>query len=339
MRRGRRRAALLGLAAVAAAAVAAPQQSGLTGPIVSSLTLFAGTGEGLFRSTDWASTWKRVEGSFSSAKLEGLGAARALILLTTQVWVGGDGIYVSDDFGETWAARARTRGIALLLPSRWPQSDPTVFAGTGFGLLRSRDGGKTVQATGRGGTGVYRAEWPGPARVVACDRGVVISTDEGQTFKGPGAGLPPGPVRAMVLSSYFAADPVIFAAPDSGGVYRTNDGGATWAPVGLAGERIGDFAWLGPFLYAAGDVGFYRSEDAGKTWTKLSASPGRPRRLLFPLAPAAGLEAFLATDAGLFRTRDTGAHWEPAGFQGQEVLAVATFPPPESVTVPGRRRR
>ena len=151
MRRGRRRAALLGLAAVAAAAVAAPQQSGLTGPIVSSLTLFAGTGEGLFRSTDWASTWKRVEGSFSSAKLEGLGAARALILLTTQVWVGGDGIYVSDDFGETWAARARTRGIALLLPSRWPQSDPTVFAGTGFGLLRSRDGGKTFQATGLGG--------------------------------------------------------------------------------------------------------------------------------------------------------------------------------------------
>jgi photosystem II stability/assembly factor-like uncharacterized protein len=334
-----RRAALIGLAALAVAAAGTPQQSGTTGPIVSSLTLFAGTGEGLFRSTDWARTWKRVEGTFSGAKLEGLGAARALVLLTTQVWVGGDGIFVSDDFGESWAARARTRGISLLLPSRWPQSDATVFAGTGFGLLRSRDGGRTFEATALGGTAAYRAEWPGPALVVACDRGVVVSTDQGQSFTGPGDGLPKGPVRAMVLSSYFAADPVMFAAPDSGGVYRTNDGGATWKSVGLAGERIGDFAWLGPFLYAAGEAGFYRSEDAGTTWTKLSASPGRPRRLLFPLAPAAGLEAFLATDQGLFRTPDTGAHWEPAGFQGQDVLVVATFPPPESVVAPGRPRR
>jgi hypothetical protein len=133
----------------------------------------------------------------------------------------------------------------------------------------------------------------------------------------------------MVLSSFFAADPVIFAAPDSGGVYRSSDGGATWKSSGLVGETIGDFVWLGPFLYAAADGGFFRSQDAGASWTRLSASPGRPRRLLFPLAPAAGLEAFLATDQGLFRTRDAGEHWEPAGFAAQDVLTVATFPAPE----------
>jgi photosystem II stability/assembly factor-like uncharacterized protein len=87
--------------------------------------------------------------------------------------------------------------------------------------------------------------------------------------------------------------------------------------------------WLGPFLYAAADGGFFRSSDAGASWTRLSASPGRPSRLLFPLAPAAGLEAFLATDRGLFRTNDAGEHWAPAGFAGQEVLEVATFPPPD----------
>jgi photosystem II stability/assembly factor-like uncharacterized protein len=331
------RSALVLAAALAAAAAGAPQQPS-TGPIVSSLTLFAGTGEGLHRSTDWSRTWKRVSGTLSGAQLDSLGAARALVLLTTQVWVGGEGVFVSDDFGESWAQRSRTRGVVMLLPSRWPQSDATVFAGTGFGLLRSRDGGKTFEATALNGTGVHRAEWPGPALLVACDRGVVVSTDEARSFKGPGAGLPESPVRAMVLSSFFAADPVMFAAPDAGGVYRTSNGGVSWGLVGLAGERIGDFAWLGPFLYAAGDAGFYRSEDAGATWTRLSASPGRPRRLLFPLAPAAGLEAFLATDQGLFRTPDTGAHWEPAGFQGTEVLTVGTFPPPEP-TLSGRPRR
>ena len=58
---------------------------------------------------------------------------------------------------------------------------------------------------------------------------------------------------------------------------------------------------------------------------------------MFPLAPAAGLEAFLATDRGLFRTTDAGEHWSSAGFAGQDVLTVATFPPPESA--PGKKRR
>ncbi len=324
----RKLAAALCLLAVLVAARGATQQTG-SGPVVSSLMLFVGTEEGLWRSTDWSRTWRRVEGRTTSVGLEGLGPARALVLLTTQVWAGGDGVFVSDDFGESWGRRGSTRGIRVLLPSRWPQSDATVFAGTGFGLLRSRDGARTFEATALNDAAVHRAEWPGPALVVACDRGVLVSVDEGRSFEGPGAGLPPGPVRAMVLSSFFGADPVLFAAPDSGGVHRSSDGGRSYKPSGLAGETIGDLVWLGPFLYAAGDGGFFRSQDAGASWTRLSASPGRPRRLLFPLAPAAGLEAFLATEQGLFRTRDAGEHWEPAGFAGQDVLSIGTFPAPE----------
>jgi photosystem II stability/assembly factor-like uncharacterized protein len=319
-------------------AAGAGQQPATTAsePVVTTLTLFAGTNEGLYRSTDWSRTWKRVAPR-PSGVLDGLGAARSLVLLTTQVWAAGDGLYVSADFGESWQARARTRGVNVLLPSRWPASDPTVFAGTGFGLLRSRDGGFSFEATALSGAAIHRAEWPGPALVVACDRGVLVSLDEGRSFTGPGSGLPEGPTRAIVLSSFFAADPVLFAAPASGGLFRSSDGGASYTSSGLAGETIGDLVWLGPFLYAAGDTGFYRSQDTGATWTRLSASPGRPRRLLFPLAPAAGLEAFLATDKGLFRTPDAGEHWTPAGFEGQEVLAVATFPPPEPLRDRPRR--
>jgi hypothetical protein len=49
---------------------------------------------------------------------------------------------------------------------------------------------------------------------------------------------------------------------------------------------------------------------------------------MFPLAPAAGLEAFMATDQGVFRTADAGQTWVATGFAGQNVLTVATFPPP-----------
>ena len=335
----RSRATLGALAgALLLAASAAPQQAP-SGPVVTSLMLFAGTGEGLWRSTDWTRTWSRVEGRPSGVHLDGLGAARALVLLTTQIWVGGEGLYVSEDFGDTWVRRGDTAGLRVVLPSRWPQSDPTVFAGTGAGLLRSRDGGKSFEPTALFGTTVHRVEWPGPALVVACDKGVLISTDEGRSFSGPGAGLPAGPVHAMVLSSFFAADPVLFAAPASGGVFRSSDGGASWVASGLDGETVGDLVWLGPFLYAAGSSGFFRSQDAGASWTRLAASPGRPSRLLFPLAPGAGLEAFLATDQGLFRTRDAGEHWEAAGFAGRDVLTVATFPAPEPLAQSKRRRK
>lgn len=328
---------LLGAAAALLLLAAAPG-SGQQGSIVTSLTLFAGTAEGLWRSTDWAGSWHPIRGRTSGVRLDGIGSVRAIHAMATQVWLGGDdGLYVSEDFGETWAPLSPIRGVRQALPSRWPQADPTVFVATGEGVLRSRDGGRTFEPTALAGTAVHRLEWPGGALVVACDRGLLVSRDLGARFEGPGQGLPEGPVRAMALSSYFAVDPVLFAAPASGGVFRSSDGGATWNAAGLSGERVGDLVWLGPFLYAAGESGFHRSQDAGASWTRLAASPGRPVSLMFPLAPTGGLEAFLATDKGLFRTTDAGEHWAPAGFAGQEVLTVATFPPPEPV--PGKKPR
>jgi photosystem II stability/assembly factor-like uncharacterized protein len=272
----------------------------------------------------------------AGVRLDGLGAVRAVWPLANEVWVAGEGgLYYSSDFGETWAPLSLVRDVRALLLSRWPAADPTVFAGTGAGLLRSRDGGRTFGPTALAEGAVHRLEWPGGAVVVASDRGLLVTRDEGGRFDG-GKGLPAGPVLAVALSSFFLVDPVLFAAPASGGVFRSSDGGATWSESGLGGEVVGDLVWLGPFLYAAGGRGFHRSQDAGQTWTKLADSPGRPTRLMFPLAPAAGLEAFLATDRGLFRTTDAGAHWAPAGFAGQEVLTVATFPPPDEPA--GRKR-
>jgi len=326
---------LLAASALAALLAAVPG-SGQQGAIVTSLTLFVGTAEGLWRSTDWAGSWERIRGRTSGVQLDALGAVRAIAPVANRVWLGGDGgLYVSEDFGDTWAPLSLTPGIRGVLLTRWPLADPTVFVGSSEGLLRSRDGGRTFEATALGRTAVHRLEWPGPALVVACDRGLFVTKDEGSSFAGPGQGLPEGAIRAMALSSFFAADPVLFAAPASGGVFRSSDGGATWTACGLSDEIVGDLVWLGPFLYAAGESGFHRSQDAGGSWTRLAASPGRPSRLMFPLAPAAGLEAFLATDRGLFRTADAGEHWSQAGFRDQEVLTVATFPPPEPT--PGKK--
>jgi photosystem II stability/assembly factor-like uncharacterized protein len=330
-----RRRTVLGLILVAAL----PGVVSAQGPgAVTSLTLFAGTPDGLWRSSDWGGTWSRVVGAPSGASIEALGAARAVLPRGPEVYVAGDsGLYLSTDFGDAWTLLSETAGARALLISRWPQADPTMFVGTGSGLLRSRDGGQTFSPTALTGS-VDRLDWPGGAVVAAGSAGLLVTRDEGETVEGPGRGLPPGPVRAFVVSSYFAADPVIFASPEEGGLYRSGDGGATWATVGLAGARVADLVWLGPFLYAAADTGFFRSDDAGGSWTRLSDSPGEPRRLVFPLAPAAGLEAFLATASGVFYTADAGAHWRPAGLVGQDVLTIATFPPPDPITGKKKRR-
>jgi photosystem II stability/assembly factor-like uncharacterized protein len=330
-----RRSLLAPAIVLAASVICVSRMASPQGAVVPSLMVFAGTAEGLWRSSDWGESWDRMSGRSPGVSLDALGAARAIRPLGPQVWLGGDGgVFLSDDWGVTWSRLSSTPGVSVVLPSRWPHSDPTVFVGTTAGLLRSQDGGRTPRPTALSCPGVRQLDWPGPALAVACELGLFVTTDVGEHFSGPGSGMPAAPVAAMALSAYFVADPVVFAAPRSGGVFRSSDGGANWRRAGLVDERVFDLVWIGRFLYAAAESALYRSEDMGASWTRLSASPGRPARLLFPLG---GIEGFLATDRGIFRTPDAGEHWEPAGLAGRDVLEVATFPPPEAST--GKKRR
>jgi hypothetical protein len=329
------------LVLILGSAVLARPQSG-SNPVVTSLTLFAGTAAGLWRSVDWGQRWERAEGRPDGESLKGVGAVHAILPMGTRVYLGTEtGLYLSDDFGQTWKRSGLEKSVLAVLPSRYPQSDPTVFAGTREGLFRSRDAGRTFTPTPLSGTAVSRLEWPGPALVVATGRGVLVSTDAADTFAEPGTGLPPGEVRSMALSSYFAADPVLFAGVTANGVARSEDGGRTWKPSGLDGLTVTDLVWLGPILYAATERGLFRSENAGRVWSALGEGlgPAVPVRFLFPLAPASGAEAFLATDRGLFRTADGGLRWMPSGLTGEAVLAVGTFPPPDPIVRKGRGKR
>lgn len=309
---------------------------------VSSLMLFAGTSLGLWRSNDWGTTWLRVKGKGAGESLASIGAVSCIAPLGPQVYVGAaSGIYLSLDFGDTWQRVSEQSGCTVLMPSRFPLADPTLFVATKDGLLRSgldhfenpEDSARLFAPTALKQAEVSDLAWPGPALIAATSQGVQVSFDAGQRFAAMRGALPEGKVTALAVSSYYATDPALFVAVGTAGLFRSADGGEHWSAAGLAGNRVHHLVWLGPQLYAATDAGLLRSDDLGATWSALNQGlEGRSaRRLLFPLAPDSGAEAFLATDRGLFWTGDGGQHWSPSGeaLRGEAVLALGTFPPPD----------
>ena len=309
---------------------------------VSSLTLFAGTASGLWRSSDWGTTWLRVKGKGSGESLESIGAVTCIAPLGPQVYVGAaSGIYLSLDFGDTWRRVSEQSGCTVLMPSRFPVADPTLVVATPGGLLRSgldhfekpEDSARLFGPTALRDAGVLDLAWPGPALIAATTQGVRISSDAGERFESMRGPLPEGNVTALAVSSYYANDPALFVAVGTAGVFHSSDGGEHWSAAGLSGHVIHQLVWLGPLLYAATDAGLSRSDDLGGTWTPLDKGLEKRAglRLLFPLAPESGSEAFLATDRGLFWTGDGGQNWSPSGeaLRSEAVLTLGTFPAPD----------
>ena len=346
-----RAAALVAAAALAGPAVA--QGPPREASVVTSLTIFAGTARGLFRSRDWGTSFQRVLGGGMDAPLERMGAVGCLLPVGPQVIVGAEtGVYHSSDFGETWKRVSDAGACTALLGSRYPLADRMLFLGTPGGLLRSaldpyapEDAPRTFAAIPIAAGRVARIEWPGPLLFVATAEGLFVSPDSGASAArvetDPKASLPAGAVTALVVSAFFAADPSMVVAVGTEGVFRSADGGRRWSHAGLRGRRVHELTWFGPFLYAATDAGLFRTEDLGNNWTALGEGlAGREaRRLLFPLAPASGAEAFLGTDRGIYWTGDGGHNWRPLpGLLADEpILALATFPAPDPVRKKGGR--
>ncbi len=314
---------------------------------VTSLTIFAGTARGLYRSRDWGGSFELVAGRSPGDRLEGLGGVGCILPLGPQVLIGADsGVYHSPDFGETWKRVATSGPCEALLGSRYPLADRTLFLGTPAGLLRSvpdlflpEDTARDFAATPIAEARVARLDWPGPKLFVATSKGLFVSSDAATKLvpvgvDGP-APLPAGEVTALVVSAFFSADPALVVAVDGAGVFRSSDAGARWSHAGLAGRRVNDLIWLGPFLYAATDLGVFRTEDLGRNWVALNDGLERraATRLLFPLAPASGADAFLGTDRGVFWTGDGGLHWRALGgsLAGEAIRVLATFPQPDPV--------
>lgn len=197
--------------------------------------------------------------------------------------------YISEDGGRNWRMihHAQLRSDTRCRPAFHPTDPNTVFASSGGRLRVSRDRGRTFTQVGNlrealaGEIAIHPSR---PELMLAGIRpgGCVASRDAGVTWK-----RCEGPTGAVIAFHFdrTAQDQTVFAATGQG-IWRSDDGGATWTDrtEGLPRKEIQAFAG--------------GSDPATGTAIVYCAVRSRIQNGAFA--------------GGIYRSRDRGASWQPA---------------------------
>jgi len=240
-------------------------------------------------------------------------------------------------------------------------SQPLVyyFGGTGGGVWKTVDGGINWEPITDGsvfGTGsvgaiglsdsdpntIYVGMGESPIRGnVSHGDGVYKSTDAGKTWKRVGledtrqiARIRVHPRNSDIV--YVAALGHTFGPNEQRGIFRSKDGGKTWAKILHRSEKAGasdlildptnaNILYAGfwevyrkPWTLESGGPGggIFKSTDGGDTWTEITRNPGLPKSLVgkvgitvSPANPDRLWTIVEADDGGVFRSDNAGKTW------------------------------
>jgi photosystem II stability/assembly factor-like uncharacterized protein len=278
--------------------------------------IYTGTFTGLYKTTDNGITW--TQDNF----LQNIPVASIIIDEKNNIYCGtgyydsGDGIYYSDNGGQSWIQIGLAGKVVLSLAF---DSERNLYAGTlTDGLFKTTDLGQNwVQYQ----NGIYRkwvyrlkinkqddvfvgSEGGGAGWLAYGGGGVFRSTNGGNSFEH--IGLP----ASLVRNIEFSGDSLIIVATQSG-VQSYNLITRKWNNLGLHNVEAVTIT-PSDFLYAATrDEGLFKSTDLGKTWTLTNLTSDT----LFPVFNVLAKSTdtvFAATGLGfnLRRTFDGGQTWE-----------------------------
>ena len=262
----------------------------------------------------------------------------------------GDGMYKSSDRGKTWThiGLADTQQIGRVAVH--PTDPNTLFvaalghpygANAERGVFRSKDGGKTWQkvlgpnenvgaidvALEPGNPNVIyaalwatrRTPWSVYPPSTGPGSGLFKSTDGGDHWAPLTNGLPktPGRIGIAVAPSQPQRVYAIVDADDGGGMYRSDDAGATWTKTS-ADARIWSRGWYfggvtvepknADVVYSV-NINVYRSDDSGKTFALIKGAPGGDDYHQLWIDPQSPERRILGVDQGCVVSVDGGKTW------------------------------
>jgi photosystem II stability/assembly factor-like uncharacterized protein len=320
-------------------------------------TFFVGTdGGGLQRSADGELSWTEVlSGPITALAVSpAFGASRTLYAGVKEEGAAPGEVYRSADGGDTWqpsssgilgTSGGEPRTISALAFAH----DGSVLAGVAYGdaeagaVYRSLDGGNTWHAVGSGlqANDVFAlASLPGgaPALLAGVDGGLwQLGLAQGGPTE-PGTWTSGGPrggrAQALAVSPDFVTDGVALAGEwttergsgETGlGVFRSVDGGQTWASSSAGTESkmyasaLHAFAFSPDFaadrvVFAGTGGGLFKSADGGESWSwaerLYSGPPGSIGGVA--VAPNFGESGHVLAASGwggLYVSRDGGINW------------------------------
>ena len=167
------------------------------------------------------------------------------------------GAYRTNDGGATWVERNVILGVGqqrvcACRPTRQPAILPQLHCRWNDLLCEcvraaQVDGSQRVVGEDRSGRlsdfDISTVHHRGLAGLCPGPDGLRRSTRQGDIYRSTGRRLTwsllcnlGAPVRSLVLSPQFPADPVVYAST-SGGIFKSDDAGATWQPTGPPGPR------------------------------------------------------------------------------------------------------
>ena len=315
-------------------------------PISGRPVYLGGGSGGTYRSDDGGETW--------ALKTEGIGGLPVLDIAASparpeNVWVAADiTAFESEDAGRSWRAwRGGARDRAAFSVARDPVNPEGVYVGSGRGVFRTGDGETweyaSLPVTYHNHVDALAVSPVSPSVVYAgghdsdafeIDRslGMVCRSDDGgrswvEVASGEAISMVSDIAIAPVMTEtvYVATRKIpAFGVVDPGlGVFRTEDGGATWKPVveGMGHTSVTALAihpsdpetiYAGGMITDTGEWAVFKSEDGGDSWarTAMQLAWGRHNDLAIdPLEPDT---VYAGTGMGLFRTTDGGASWNRA---------------------------
>lgn len=256
---------------------------------------------------------------------------------TTDVYLGTSdwGMLKSTDGGSSW--NPSSEGISGVHAGQMIEgSDGIIYMATGnAGIFKSGDQGATWSQVGTGLTGSlpYQADdltlsslAQDPAApstlYIGSAAGFDVSTDGGDTWNPSMTGMHPGSVAAIAIDPEKPA--TIYASVDYpsagtliGVLYKSVDGGATWADFSSGlGLTYGMVRWISVdpqqsnVIFAAADYdGVYKSVDGGAHWTLSMDGIGEIQFYGVVIDPTDSNVVYASALQGFYKSTDGGSTW------------------------------
>jgi photosystem II stability/assembly factor-like uncharacterized protein len=254
---------------------------------------------GVYRSTDYGAHWSAANDGLSANVVWSLAVVDTILYAGT--W-GMEGVHRSTDDGLTWQV-FEDGPYKLVDVNALVVMGTTILAGTVWhGVYRSEDGGPWEQLHD-GPASVACFHVSGTELVAGTFDGVYLSPDTGDSWNASYSGL-----KGSIITTLLHDGTHLFAGTRSSGLFRSDDGGASWTKAHYYSD-VTSLAAIGGYCYVASPQGVGRSTDGGIHWDQAGLSDGAMALAVLPRGSDSSYLFAGIDSSGVFLSTDNGNSW------------------------------